>query len=63
MMTIPNFYRLEHSTAAIPAYNTMLTAPINFSGNAVQVSGKPGLGVELDVDMLRAHLHPASPKA
>ena len=63
MMTIPNFYRLEHSTAAIPSYNAMLTAPIDFSGNAVTVSGKPGLGVELDVDMLRAHLHPASPKA
>lgn len=62
MMTIPNFYRLEHSTAAIPSYNAMLTEPINFSGNAVQVSGKPGLGVELNLDMLRAHLHPASPR-
>ena len=62
MMTIPNFYRLEHSTAAIPSYNAMLTEPIDFSGNAVTVSSKPGLGVELDIDILRAHLHPASPK-
>ena len=61
MMTIPNFYRLEHSTAAIPSYNAMLTEPIDFSGNAVTVSSKPGLGVELDIDILRAHLHPASP--
>ena len=62
MMTIPNFYRLEHSTAAIPSYNAMLTEPIEFTGNAVTVSSKPGLGVELDIDILRAHLHPASPK-
>ncbi|MEZ4859785.1 MAG: mandelate racemase/muconate lactonizing enzyme family protein [Caldilineaceae bacterium] len=56
MMTVPNFYRLEHSTGAIPAYNVMLQEPINFHGNAVSVSGKPGLGVELDLDTIQAHL-------
>ena len=40
----------------------MLTDPIDFAGKAVTVSGKPGLGIELDVELLRAHLHPASPK-
>ena len=58
MMTVPNFYRLEHSTAAIPSYNAMLVEPIHFSGGDVQVSGKPGLGVELNLDAIQAHLHP-----
>ncbi|MFN8446050.1 MAG: mandelate racemase/muconate lactonizing enzyme family protein [Caldilineaceae bacterium] len=62
MMTVPNFYRLEHSTAAIPAYNQMLSEPIDFHGNVVQVTGKPGLGVEIDREMLRAQLHPDSPQ-
>jgi galactonate dehydratase len=61
MMTVPNFYRLEHSTAAIPSYNEMLAEPINFQGNAVSVSGKAGLGVELNLEAIRNYLHPASP--
>lgn len=62
MMTVPNFYRLEHSTAAIPAYNAMLTEPIHFHGGEVSVSGKPGLGVELNLAAIQAYLHPASPQ-
>ena len=62
MMTVPNFYRLEHSTAAIPAYNLMLMEPIHFQGNEVRVSGKPGLGVELNLEVIQAHLHPNSPR-
>jgi galactonate dehydratase len=58
MLTVPNFYRLEYNVAAIPAYNAVLTTPINFQGGVVRVSGKPGLGVELDVDYLKGHLHP-----
>lgn len=61
MMTVPNFYRLEHSTAAIPAYNLMLMEPIHFQGNEVRVSGKPGLGVELNLEAIQAYLHPNSP--
>ncbi|HMN30604.1 MAG TPA: mandelate racemase/muconate lactonizing enzyme family protein, partial [Caldilineaceae bacterium] len=58
MMSVPNFYRLEHSTAAIPSYNAMLTEPINFHGGEVSVSGKAGLGVELSPDALHHYLHP-----
>jgi galactonate dehydratase len=58
MMTVPNFYRLEHSTAAIPSYNAMLTEPIDFFAGEVRVSGKPGLGVDLNLDAIQAHLHP-----
>jgi galactonate dehydratase len=59
MLTVPNFYRLEYNIAAIPAYNAVLTRPIDFRPGAVQISNQPGLGVELDVDYLKAHLHPS----
>lgn len=59
MLTTPNFYRLEYNVAAIAAYNSVLTAPIDFQGNTVNLNSQPGLGVELDVDYLLGHLHPA----
>ena len=58
MMGVPNFYRLEHSILAIPAYNAVLSEDIDFHGGEVSVSNKPGLGVELDLDCLEAHLRP-----
>lgn len=62
MMTVPNFYRLEHSTAAISSYNAMLCEPIRFHGGEVSVSGKAGLGVELNLEAIQAYLHSASPQ-
>ena len=41
-MTVPNFYRLEHSIAAIPAYQACLREPLVFDGGmrqAVRPSG------------------------
>ena len=58
MMTVPNFYRLEHSIASIPAYNSFLTKPINFHGGEVSVNDAPGLGVDIDMDAVSAALHP-----
>ncbi len=58
MMTVPNFYRLEHSIASIPAYNSFLTKPINFHGGEVSVNDAPGLGVDIDMDAVNAALHP-----
>ena len=60
-MSTVNFYRLEHSLASIPAYNAMLEEPIDFHGQYVKVSGKPGLGVEVSMDAIAKHLHPDSP--
>ena len=45
MMNTPNFYRLEHSTSFIEAYNRLTTEPMNFHGEEFSLSGKPGLGV------------------
>ena len=57
-MTIPNFYRLEHSMTAIPAYQSYLTEPMNFHDGAVTLNGKPGLGYEINKDQVMATLHP-----
>ena len=57
-MTIPNFYRLEHSMAAIPSYQSYLTEPMNFHDGGVTLNGKPGLGYEIDKDQVMATLHP-----
>ena len=58
MMNTPNFYRLEHSTSFIEAYNRLTTEPMNFHGGEFSLSGKSGLGVDFDMEALRAHLHP-----
>ena len=59
-MNTPNFYRLEHSTSFMEAYNRLTTEPMNFHGGEFTLSGKPGLGVDLDMDALPSHLHPDS---
>ena len=57
-MTLPNFYRLEHSIGSIPAYNAMLKEPIPFWDQFTKVSGKPGLGVDINEAALERYRHP-----
>jgi galactonate dehydratase len=54
-MTVPNFYRLEHSTSFIPSYQACLREPLRFTGELLELSDRPGLGHDLDVEVLRAH--------
>ena len=54
MMTIPNFYRLEHSLSRIPSYQRCLDRPIELVGDELRLPDRPGLGIELDPDFLRA---------
>lgn len=58
MMSTPNFYRLEHSIASIEAYNQLLTEPMVFHADKFSLSGKPGLGVEMDLEAIQSQLHP-----
>jgi len=58
MMTVPNFYRLEHCVSFIPTYNSFLKGPIIFDRGRASISGKPGLGHDLDMDTVTANLHP-----
>jgi galactonate dehydratase len=55
MLTIPNFYRLEHSIGSIPAYQACLTQPLDFAGEDIRLSDRPGLGHDLNLDFLRGH--------
>jgi galactonate dehydratase len=52
---VPNFYRLEHSIGWIPFYQRCLTEPIHFEADFLRLTGKPGLGYDLDVEFLEAH--------
>jgi galactonate dehydratase len=61
MMSVPNFYRLEHSIAAIPSYNAMLTESIDFHGDSVSVSDRPGLGTAISEEAIAKFAHPGWP--
>ena len=61
MLTIPNFYRLEYNVANIPIYQKFLDRPIEFGRGELRLSDRPGLGVDLDVERLRAHAIYARP--
>ena len=58
MMGVPNFYRLEFSLASLEAHNSVLTTPLDIRGGDLHLSDRPGLGVELDMDFIRAHPDP-----
>ncbi len=52
MMTVPNLYRLEHNVANYGNYNVFLDHKLDFRGDQLFLSDRPGLGVDLDVDLL-----------
>ena len=54
-MSTVNFYRLEHAISFIPMYQAMLEEPIDFHGQYVRVSGKPGLGVEVSLEAMERY--------
>jgi galactonate dehydratase len=59
-MTVPNFYRLEHAISCKPSYDLFLQVPLNWRGNCLQLSDRPGLGIDLNLDAVKAALHPGS---
>ncbi|MFN8513813.1 MAG: mandelate racemase/muconate lactonizing enzyme family protein [Chloroflexia bacterium] len=54
-MTIPNFYKLEARRAQFSFYNAFIKEPLEVRDGNLIVSNRPGLGVSLDLDYLRAH--------
>jgi L-alanine-DL-glutamate epimerase-like enolase superfamily enzyme len=58
MMTVPNFYRLEHTISFKPAYDSFLQEPLQWEGNRLKLWDRPGLGVDLDMEKVMASLHP-----
>ena len=55
MMTVPNFYRLETMRADLHAYYAFIDHPLDIRAGHLHLSDRPGLGIELDIDYLRAH--------
>ncbi len=56
MMTVPNFYKLETSRYDLSAYNAFIDHPLDIrKGDLYLSSDRPGLGINIDVDFLKAH--------
>lgn len=56
MMTVPNFYRLETARAKLDAYDVFIDQPLDIRGGDLFLPEKPGLGLEMNLDFLRAHV-------
>ena len=55
MMTVPNFYRVETSNHDLSYYNPMIDVPLDNSGGRLKLTERPGLGIEMNMDYLRAN--------
>jgi galactonate dehydratase len=56
MLTVPNFYRIETGSSDLASYDRFLTAPLDNAGGRLRLADGPGLGVELDLEHLRANV-------
>jgi L-alanine-DL-glutamate epimerase-like enolase superfamily enzyme len=54
MATVPNFYRLESSSYDLRGYNELLRQPLASAGGELHLTDAPGLGIDFDLDRLRA---------
>jgi galactonate dehydratase len=55
MLTVPNFYRIETSRYDLSKYDRFLKEPIDNSGGRIHLTAGPGLGLEMNVEYLRAN--------
>lgn len=55
MASVPNHFRVETSRAKLNAYDVFIDHPLDIRGDKIYLSDRPGLGIELDRDYLRAH--------
>ena len=58
MMTVPNFYKLETMRSKLSAYDAFITEPLVCIDGNLQVPLTPGLGIEMNVEYLRAYAVP-----
>jgi galactonate dehydratase len=56
MMTVPNFYRLETNHHDLSSYNRFIKTPLDNTGGRLHLTNAPGLGIEMDMEFLRANL-------
>ena len=55
MMTVPNFYKLEVTRYDFSMYNLLIDAPLDVREGRLFVPDRPGLGVELNPDVLHRY--------
>jgi len=55
MMTVPNFYRLETSRHDLSLYNRFVQVPLDNTGGCLHLPDGPGLGIEMNMEFLRAN--------
>jgi galactonate dehydratase len=56
MMSVPNFYRLETASHDLSGYNRLIQTPLDNTGGRLHLSATPGLGIEMNMDYLRANV-------
>jgi len=55
MASVPNLYRVETSRAKLNAYDVFIDHPLDIRGDKIYLSDRPGLGIELDRNYMRAN--------
>jgi galactonate dehydratase len=55
MMTVPNFYKLETARHRLHAYDTFIQTPLDVREGRLHLPDAPGLGIEMNMDFLRAN--------
>jgi galactonate dehydratase len=55
MLTVPNFYRLETSRHDLSGYNNFIQTPLDNTNGRIHVPELPGLGIEMNLDYLKAN--------
>ena len=58
MMTVPNFYRLELVSLWAAAFAAAINPPLDIRDGVLHISDSPGLGIDLNMDYVMAHLDP-----
>ncbi|MBN1400156.1 MAG: mandelate racemase/muconate lactonizing enzyme family protein, partial [Anaerolineae bacterium] len=56
MITVPNFYRVETPRYDLSAYNALIQTPLDNRGGALHLTDAPGLGIEMNMDYLKANV-------
>jgi galactonate dehydratase len=56
MITVPNFYRVETMRHDLSIYNQFIQTPLDNHGGSLHLTDAPGLGIEMNMDYLRANI-------
>ena len=55
MMTVPNFYKLETARHRLVAYDNFIQTPLDVRRGQLHLPDAPGLGIEMNMDFMRAN--------